>query len=62
MHACIHAVNVAPQIAFYDPMMRNFSKKKIAQRRDYHRSLVEVSEITDLDINTDTDTDIDTMY
>ena len=42
-------------------MMRNFSKKKIAQRRDYNRSLVEVSEITDLDINTDTDIDIDTM-
>ena len=27
MYACIRAVNVAPQIAFYDPMMRNFSKK-----------------------------------
>ncbi|XP_019848825.1 PREDICTED: TBC1 domain family member 2B-like [Amphimedon queenslandica] len=37
-------INKLTQIAFHDPMMRNFSKKKITQRRDYHRSLVQAEQ------------------
>jgi hypothetical protein len=34
-------VNRLTQIAFYDPMMRNFSKKKIEQRRSHYRTIIE---------------------